>query len=604
MRDAFIDRAQQGPLEAWSRFNPFNNLVRNVEMKSTDKKILILVASLALLLAGCGGGGSSTTAPVDPGPTPAETAIMEAETALETAQAAVSGAMTDAEMRDAYRAVQQAADSLVMVLKANGGSPAAVEAATTTRQTAMYMADNLAQKIEDDAVAADAAMTALAAKLYTAIGAKPLGDRTIGLPAHSGDLTGISNTGVLTVHNVSVNVPSAAAGPQLKEDKSTMVPPLHGWTGSRHTATVAAGTPAPERGTIGAGTYTAHLYSNVGEPTQGDPFNEEYTLTAADAANPGETAALATGVVGTTTEAELDVQARIASMSFDQSAGTKAFELPTNTVRVMVPGSYHGVSGNYYCAPNTGNSCAAQVAAKGFALGGVADNTNAFTVNGGTWTFKPGDPKALVTAEPDEIYPVYGWWLHEALDGTTTVSPFTSYRSTDGLVNLSPSTNAFAGAIPIILHGTATYRGGAAGMYALQSSTGGMNDAGHFTADAELKATFSTTAGGTFTTDINHKIEGTIDNFMGSDGMSRDWSVALKEGSIDYSGLFPTETGSRLPKTTWSIGGTDAGESGQWKGNLYKQNDGGVPTVGTGVFHSEYDNIGRMVGAFGVNLEE
>ena len=141
-------------------------------------------------------------------------------------------------------------------------------------------------------------------------------------------------------------------------------------------------------------------------------------------------------------------------------------------------------------------------------------------------------------------------------------------------------------------------------MYALQSSTGGTNDAGHFTADAELKATFSTTAGGTFTTDINHKIEGTIDNFMGSDGMSRNWSVALKEGSIGYAGNFPTEIGSRLPKTTWSIGGTAAGEAGQGKGNLYKQNDGGVPTVGTGMFHSEFDNAGRMVGAFGVNLEE
>ena len=352
MRDAFIDRSQQGPLEAWSRFNPLNNLVRYVEMKSTDKKILILVASLALLLAGCGGGGSSTTAPVDPGPTPAETAIMQAETALEAAQAAVSGAMTDAEMRDAYRAVQQAADSLVMALKASGGSPAAVEAATTTRQTAMHMADNLAQKIADAQAAADAAM----AKLYAAIGPYPFGDSEGSFPPPAGTDTGISNTGVLTVHNVSINVPQAATGPQLKEDKSAMVPPLHGWTGSRHTATVAAGTyitPGnPDSGNIGAGTYTAHLYSDVGEPSHAPKFN----------AGPGTTGVgfllvnnrvLLNGPGVPNFPLNRDVPERIASPQFDHTAGTKTFKLPvpnpSGETIINIRGSYYGVEGRYDC---------------------------------------------------------------------------------------------------------------------------------------------------------------------------------------------------------------------------------------------------------------
>ena len=147
------------------------------------------------------------------------------------------------------------------------------------------------------------------------------------------------------------------------------------------------------------------------------------------------------------------------------------------------------------------------------------------------------------------------------------------------------------------LNGTASYKGGAAGIYALQSSTGGTNDAGHFTADAELTATFK----GGDASAIDHKITGTIDNFMDSNGMPRDWSVALKETEIGLTGFFP---GSGAGETTWSIGGTAAGDSGEWKGKFYKQNDGGVPTVGTGTFHSEYGNAGRMVGAFGVNLEE
>ena len=69
------------------------------------------------------------------------------------------------------------------------------------------------------------------------------------------------------------------------------------------------------------------------------------------------------------------------------------------------------------------------------------------------------------------------------------------------------------------LRGTATYTGGAAGQYALRSSTGGTNDAGSFTARAKLDADFN-----------DDTITGTIDNFMGADGKSRNWSVELKEG--------------------------------------------------------------------------
>ena len=562
-------------------------------MKSTDRKILILVASLALLLAGCGGGGPST-APPDPGQT-ADMVIMDAKDALTAAEAAVSSAMTEDAKLAAYREVQRAADNLVTALTTHGGSEADIAAAASKSGNAKAMADNLVRKIEDDTVAADTAMTALAVKLYDALGTDPLGQnysRPTGLGGFDG--TRVNDTGDLVVQ---VEQPARLGGNRLvqnplKEDKTAMVAPLHGWTGSKHTATVAAGN-------NGDGTYTAHMYSDVGEPTQGEKFSVQYDSTVFDATTKVLNEATTEGTAS-----------RIASPRFDQSAGAKAFELPANNVAVMINGSYHGVSGTYSCVPGDGNTCAAFVAAKGFILGALSDADNnpttvdTFTAGGGTWTFRPGDPNDLVTAMPDEVYPVYGWWQHEAPDGTTLVSAFTGYRGTDGLVNLSPSPNAFTGAIPFILHGTATYKGGAAGMYALQSSTGGTNDAGQFTADAELKATFSTTAGGTLTSDINHKIEGTIDNFMGSDGMSRDWSVALKEGSIGYAGNFPTESSSLRPKTTWSIGGTAAGEAGRWEGHLYKQNDGGVPTVGIGRFHSEYESAGRMVGAFGVNLEE
>ena len=569
-------------------------------MKSTDRKILILVASLALLLAGCGGGSSSTTAPVDPSPTPAETAILEAETALMNAEDALEmldASATDEQMRAAYQAVERAANNLVMVLKANGGSPAAVEAATTTRQTAMHMADNLAQKIEDDAVAADAAMTALATKLYAAINDDPLGN--------SARRTAFDENGVFTVQVRDFNShPDPGERDvldenELKEDKTAMLAPLHGWTGSVHTATVAAGTNS------GAGTYTAHLYSNVDDPTPGAKFNSGASAPA------GVTGVLGVTHVGFAVDATtgveiaaaLNVGSRIASPEFDHTAGDKTYKVPDNPPTWKeIRGSYWGVAGTYRCTYG-GNACTVTKAAEGYTLGGgtTAADTNA-------WTFIPDNPEDRVTSRPDTVYPIYGWWQHEAPDGTTHVSAVTGYRGSTPaqqaeIANLSTNDNV-ALADGVDLNGTATYKGGAAGMYAI--SAGANNDAGHFTADVELTATFK--GGVAFSTDptvrvLDHKITGTIDNFMGNDGMSRDWSVALKEDSITNVGTWPEFTADAI-KTIWSMGGTAAGEAGEWGGRLYKQNDGGVPTVGTGTFHSEYENIGRMVGAFGVNLEE
>ena len=99
-----------------------------------------------------------------------------------------------------------------------------------------------------------------------------------------------------------------------------------------------------------------------------------------------------------------------------------------------------------------------------------------------------------------------------------------------------------------VLMGTATYVGGAAGKYSLHSTTGGENDAGHFTADAELEANFT-----------DDMITGTIDNFRGADGMPRNWSVELMEQGVGDTGQILGDDGSDggTPKMTkWTIDGT------------------------------------------------
>ncbi len=87
-------------------------------MKSIDKFVLVLVASLALLLAGCGGGSSTQTPtdpPPDPGPTAAEMQYTAVHGAIAAAQAAVAGltAMSsDADVTAAEALVAEARTAL------------------------------------------------------------------------------------------------------------------------------------------------------------------------------------------------------------------------------------------------------------------------------------------------------------------------------------------------------------------------------------------------------------------------------------------------------------------------------------------------------------
>ena len=512
----------------------------------------MLAAAFALVLAGCGGGGGTTQTPNGGTPAMPDPAIAERK-AIKDAIDAASNAVAMVK-NDSSDAVVSMADKAVMdarsAIAAADNVPAAEKAANTgtvdeiaSRLSAAKMARKAA--MDADMMAKDKAMMATAMKLHMGI-SKPGG---------SGDDTRTAVYG--TDGTVDVTVGSASAV-MLKEDKKAMVADNHGWMGKKYTHKVASGDNKGD-------TYEAVVYSNVGEPTQGKKFGSN------DGAGDEFQYGLTNGELAIDTS-DAAVAGRVASSRFDQSAGTKMFKLPANTVRVMIPGSYHGVSGTYNCTPASDQTCSATIAAKGF------------TLTGGTWTFKATNPETRLMDVPDPIYASYGWWIKKTADGAFTASAFA------GDMGEVPAASGVTA-----LRGTATYMGGAAGKYALYSSTGGTNDAGHFTARATLEADFN-----------DDMVTGTIDNFMGADGKARNWSVELKKSGISDAGAIAASDGEAaeddpLKMTVWTIDGTAAAAAGEWSGMLKDNDSGGVPKVGTGTFYSMYSTSGKMVGAFGVN---
>ena len=535
-------------------------------MKLSRTILSAVLLAGALALAGCGGGDDTPTDPVDPPPDPAIAERAAIDKAIDTAEAAVAK-VDDA----ADAATVAAADAAVMAassaIAAAANVPDAEKAAHTATVTVLANQLDAAKKsrtakMDDDQKAKDAAMMAKAMKLHTGIGAPT--DATSNASRLHAAYAG---------EKIRVWIGTAGDGSDcdantarcLSEDKKAMVDALQDWDGKQYTVT-----PTDD------GTYTAVVYSNVGESTEGNKFGSttqglndtsgfQYQLNAA-----GELIESEADGIGENDDAFVAKNVAITGLSI--SAGSKTYELPdpnpSGATKIEIPGSYHGVSGNYYCTPNS-DGCKVSVASSGYSLSDSGD----------TWTFVPTDPNTKIMDTPDANYASYGWWTHESADGKAiTASAFVDNKGT-GPTAISNIT---------ALQGTATYSGGAAGQYALYSATGGTNDAGSFTANATLDADFGT-----------DMISGTIDGFKGNDGMSRDWSVELKKTGIANDGVID---GPQSAGTVWKIGENAAAAAGRWSGHLQESKDD-VPMVATGTFYSEYSTSGTMVGAFGANKD-
>ena len=291
--------------------------------------------------------------------------------------------------------------------------------------------------------------------------------------------------------------------------------------------------------------------------------------------------------------------ATVQSGAMQLTVGAPQLETLADTVPAASEhrGSYFGAAGTYMC--NVG-PCAIRRATGGSTPFGVDTSVLA----PGTWWFRP-DPGATITV-PDQDWMVYGAWMTtpDVAAGTHRIgvlaNGFDPYEGAAGVF-------AAGG-----LTGTATYSGGAAGVYVNDSTASGL-----FTANATLTANFDVNGNGAVDAAANdYTIAGRIDDFRGTDGNflgtdtaanpndpvtggENDWVVLLSQ--VGLAGVIPTTpTAGSADGVTWA---------GNWSGQLYGPNVDAMgnavsPSGVAGQFNAATaNNATAVVGAFGATRD-
>ncbi len=286
------------------------------------------------------------------------------------------------------------------------------------------------------------------------------------------------------IHQASLTIDAAAGAGALPDatnpdsvtlKKGDSAGSLDGWAGTNYALTM--GTDASKL------TDEARVYANPGAPTR-KPFGEVHTVAESGADK---------GYLTTLTAAKAMASAFVhdGTQNHPHNATGKA--------EYRTRGTYDGAPGEFRCT----GTCSS-----------TNDNTGSPSELAGSWAFKP-DAGAMVS-QSDANYLYFGWWVSKDKDGgPTAASAFTGrqgYLHTSN--NPTGLTYGWIGSKPANLTGSASYEGPAVGKFAWSNPVDGTGNGGHFTADAELEATFSSS------TAANVGVTGTIDNFRLNDGSS------------------------------------------------------------------------------------
>ncbi|MDE0374047.1 MAG: hypothetical protein OXI73_16105, partial [Rhodospirillales bacterium] len=245
-------------------------------------------------------------------------------------------------------------------------------------------------------------------------------------------------------------------------------------------------------------------------------------------------------------------------------------------------GSYNGATGTYTCAGGAVD-CTVTLDAMGVLIN-MSDG----------WIFTPD--MGATSDVPDADYLQYGFWLKKTTDAMGAVT----YDEVETFAASSVAASGDVGAVT----GSATYRGGTTGVYVrnVYNPDGTVDRAtsGHFTADANLTATFGQVnddAGeGTIAPNRLYTLSGTIDGFRLSGGEANMWSVAL-HGDITES------TGIAAGTARGGVAGRDGSFSASFHGSVTDGNNDAVrPHTVVGEFNADFSN-GAVAGAFGARKE-
>ena len=256
-----------------------------------------------------------------------------------------------------------------------------------------------------------------------------------------------------------------------------------------------------------------------------------------------------------------------ANMVFDNESlvPAQSQDLNVNTSETF-RGSYFGAPGQFQCLAADDASCALARNADGTV--GVADTGAADGIQStGRWSFTP-DPGAIMMV-PDQDWMAYGAWLTTPDDapGEHRIGVFFN-----GMDPWAPATDSLDATNAAGLRGSATYSGGATGIYVDGA------DSGLFTARAMLTADFDADMDGEDDA-TEYMISGRIDNFRGTDGVflgddtqrspndptagENDWVVLL--GAFDFGDT----TDGEIDATATAGSADGVSWAGSWNGQLF-----------------------------------
>ncbi len=248
-----------------------------------------------------------------------------------------------------------------------------------------------------------------------------------------------------------------------------------------------------------------------------------------------------------------------------------------------IMGTYQGAMGTFKC--NATAACTVTVDT----MGVVSAVSNA-----DDWIFIPASGATVDVDDTDYLH--YGFWLQKTTDKDGVVTYDEVQTFADSSVDATGSVAQVTG--------SATYDGGATGVYvhSVTNSDGTEASAtsGQFSADASLTATFgqvnndATPPEGTIAPALLNTVSGTIDNFVLENDEQQAWAVNLQGDITENDG---TAAG------TANGGGAAGTFNATFHGpNVDADNDPIQPHSVVGEFDANFSN-GSVAGAFGARKD-